>query len=153
MALSTTTMAVMAAVSTAVSMAGTYSQAKAAKNMADTEAELARRQAERERQIGTLQASRQRERSKRVEGTQRALLAGNTADASKGSALLVQEALAEEGKFNEQLAKNNAAARADAFEAERVMSSQRAKNDLAAGYTRMGTTLLSGGTKIAKLYR
>ena len=138
----TTTMIALTAASAAVSAAGAIAQGKAAENQAKTQAELARRSAERERQIGAMKAKQQRESNKRTEGTQRALLSATGGDPGTGSALLVQEELAEEGEFNARLTENNAAAQASQFEAERVMRLAAGKNARKASYFRAGQALL-----------
>jgi hypothetical protein len=149
----TGTLIALTAASAAMSAAGAISQGKAAKNMADTEAELARRQADRERQIGAMQAKQQRESNKRTEATQRGLLSTTGGDASTGSSLLVQEELAEEGEFNARLVENNAAAQASQFEADRVMALAAGKNARSASFFRAGNALLSGATDIATIKR
>ena len=153
MALTTTTslMILGTVLSTGVSAMGAMASAKGQAQQASMQAELARRQAERERQIGAMQASQQREKNKRLGGTQRALLSGSSGgDLGDGSALLVQEELAEEGEFNARLLENNAAARVSSLEADRVLALSRASQARSAGMFRAGSALLSGGTNIAK---
>jgi len=152
MALTTTQIAIMTAVSTAASAATSMASAAGAAQQGQMQAELARRQAERERQIGVLQAGQLREKNKRTEGTQRALIAGKGSDLGDGSALLIQEELAEEGEFNARLTENNTAARASGFEAERTIALARASQARSSGMMRAGSALLSGGRDIAKLY-
>ena len=140
-----------AVASAAIGAAGAMSSAKAAKNMASTEAELAERQARRDKQIGAMQASQSREESKRTEGTQRALLNERGGDAGTGSALLVQEELAEEGEFNARLIENNAAALASSSQAQAVLAQARGRNAARAGMFRAGSALLSGASSVAKI--
>lgn len=104
MTLTTAQVVTLMAVSSAAQAGMQVMSARGQASGAKMQAELARRQAERERQIGAMQAQQQRERSKRTEGTQRALLAARGGDTGTGSALLVQEELAEEGEFNARLA-------------------------------------------------
>ena len=144
-----TLMAVSSAAQAGMQVMSARGQAQGAK----MQAELARRQAERERQIGAMQASQLREQSKRTEGTQRALLAARGGDTGTGSALLVQEELAEEGEFNARLAENNAAARSSQFEAENVLQQARARQIRSAGLMRAGTTLLSGASDIGMQFK
>ena len=100
-----------------------------------------------------MQAAQQRERNKRIEGTQRALLAGATGgDTSTGSALLVQPELAEEGEFSARILENNAAARGNAARAEEVLQRSRMNQFNQAGLMRAGSALLKGGSQIAKIY-
>jgi len=141
-----------AVASAAVGAAGAMGQAKAAKNMAATEAELARRQARRDKQIGAMQASQSRESSKRTEATQRALLNERGGDAGTGSALLVQEELAEEGEFNARLIENNAAALASSSQAQAVLAQARGRNAARASTFRAGSALLSGASAVAKIH-
>ena len=144
-----TLMAVSSAAQAGMQVMSARGQAQGAK----MQAELARRQAERERQIGAMQASQLREQSKRTEGTQRALLAARGGDTGTGSALLVQEELAEEGEFNARLAENNAAARSSQFEAENVLQQARARQIRSAGLMRAGTTLLAGASDIGMQFK
>jgi len=144
-----TLMAVSSAAQAGMQVMSAQGQAQGAK----MQAELARRQAERERQIGAMQAAQQREGSKRTEGTQRALLAARGGDTGTGSALLVQEELAEEGEFNARLAENNAAARSSQFEAENVLQQARARQIRSAGLMRAGTTLLAGASDIGLQFK
>ena len=153
MTLTTAQAVTLMAVSSAASAGMQVMSAQGAGQSAKMQAELARRQADRERQIGQLQAKQQREKNKRVEGTQRALLAARGGDTGTGSALLVQEELAEEGEFNARLAENNAAARASGFEAEAVLQQARARQARAAGLMRAGSTLLSGASDIGMAFR
>jgi len=148
-AISTGTAVAIMAASTAASAGLAIMSAKSAAQGPKLEAELAGRQAQREKEIGELQASQEREANKRVQGTQRALLATSGGDPGTGSALLVQEELAEEGEFNAQVIENNAAARANTFEADRVLQQARSKQIAQSGFFRAGSTLLSGASGIA----
>ena len=153
MTLTTAQVVTLMAVSSAAQAGMQVMSARGQASGAKMQAELARRQAERERQIGAMQAQQQRERSKRTEGTQRALLAARGGDTGTGSALLVQEELAEEGEFNARLAENNAAARASQFEAENVLQQARARQIRSAGLMRAGTTLLPGASDIGMQFK
>ena len=153
MTLTTAQVVTLMAVSSAAQAGMQVMSARGQASGAKMQAELARRQAERERQIGAMQASQLREQSKRTEGTQRALLAARGGDTGTGSALLVQEELAEEGEFNARLAENNAAARSSQFEAENVLQQARARQIRSAGLMRAGTTLLSGASDIGMQFK
>ena len=154
MALTTTQLAVLSAVSTLATTGASFMQSSSQSAGAGMQAELARRQAAREAQIGQMQAAQQRERNKRTEGTQRGLLAGASGgDPGTGSALLVQEELAEEGEFNARIIENNAAARVASARADEVLQRSRINQFEQAGLMRSGSALLKGGTQIAKLYR
>lgn len=151
----TTTQAILVAgtaLSASTAAAGAMASSKGQAQQAKMQGELARRQAEREREIGALNASQQREKNKRAEGTQRALLAGSSGrDIGEGSALLVQEELAEEGEFNARILENNAAGRVSSLEADRVLALSRASQARSGGAFRAGSALLSGGLDIAKI--
>ena len=152
MTLTATQMAIMSAISTVAKIGSSFMQSSGQSAGAGMQAELARRQAAREAQIGAMQAAQQRERNKRIEGTQRALLAGATGgDASTGSALLVQPELAEEGEFSARILENNAAALVNAALAEEVLQRSRMNQFNQAGLMRAGSALLKGGSQIAQL--
>ena len=133
----------------AFSAVGKLRQGAAAKAAADTQSELYRRQADRERQIGQLNARRQREAGEKLAGTQRALLAGGGGDQSTGSALLIQEDLAQESEFNARLAENNAEAAISTKNAEIVLARAEGRAAQTASYWRAGTTLLKGAKAFA----
>jgi hypothetical protein len=151
-AMTTGTAIAIAAASTAAQAGLAIMSAKSQAQAPALQAELSGRQAQREKEIGELQASQEREANKRVQGTQRALLAARGGDPGTGSALLVQEELAEEGEFNAQVIENNAAARVNTFEADRVLQQARSKQIAQSGLFRAGSTLLSGASSIATAF-
>ena len=115
---------------------------------AQTNAALLTRQAERERQIGALNARRVRDRGASLAATQRALLAGGGGDASTGSALLIQEDLAEEIEFNARLAESNADEAVFGRQAQAVIARSEGRNAQTASFFRAGTTLLNTGVNM-----
>lgn len=147
MALTATQMAIMSIVSAAASAAGSIQQGRAASAASKTQAELYRRQAQREQQIGALNASRARKDAEALAGKQRAFLAGSGADPSSGSALLVQEDLAEEGEFNARLAENNALHAAQSRMSAAVLARAAGRGAQQGSYFRAGSTLLGAAAK------
>jgi hypothetical protein len=143
------TVALMA-VSTAMSVAGAMSAGRAAQSQSNTQAEILRRQAERERQIGESNAKVQREKNKRLAAKQMALLDATGQDAGTGSALLVQQELAEEGEFNARLIENNAAAQISSLNEQRVLQQMKGSAARKSSLFKAGSALLEGGTNIAK---
>ncbi len=106
------------------------------------EAEIRRQEAERERQLGELNAKRQREDNERLAATQRARLAGSGRDVGTGSALLLQDDLAEEGEFNALLLEADADAKVRSKLAERELSLAAGRNASTASFFRAGSALL-----------
>ena len=142
---SATTLSYMAVAGAAVSAVGTVASGMAAKEQGNTQAELYRRQAAREEQIGMLNSKREEKKNKQIQASQRALLGAKGVDMTEGSALLVQSELAEEGKLNEMLIKNNAEAAADTARSQGVIAKMQGKNAQTASYFRAGSTLLQAG--------
>lgn len=130
------------------SVGGSLYQGAAANNAAETQAELYRRQAERETQIGAINAERKRQEGERLAGSQRALMAAQGRDASTGSALLVQEDLAQETEFNAKLIENNAEAQTSNLTAQKIMSLAAGKAEQTSSYFRAGSTLLTTGGRL-----
>lgn len=143
------TVALMAA-ATAMSAVGAISAGSSAQAQAKTQSEILRRQAERERQIGESNAKVQREKNKRLAAKQMALLDATGQDAGTGSALLVQQELAEEGEFNARLIENNAAAQISSLNEQRVLTQMKGSAAKKASFFKAGSALLEGGTNIAK---
>jgi hypothetical protein len=127
------------------SVMGSMSAGRAANQAAQFNAAHLENQAARERQIGALNARRIADENKRLAGTQRALLAGSGRSLSSGSALLVQEDLDEEGKFNELLAADAGEVKATNLRQEAVLERMAGRSARTAGYYRAGTTLLTAG--------
>ena len=121
----------------------------AANQAAQMQAQIYQRQADRERESGQLNARRQRQAGEKLAGTQRALLAGGGGDQSTGSALLIQEDLAQESEFNARLAENNAEAAISTKNAEIVLARAEGRAAQTASYYRAGTTLLKGAKSFA----
>lgn len=145
---------VASAVSAAASVAGAASamqQGRQQQDMSNIQAEIFSRQAKREREIGELNARRTREQGESLAATQRAILAGSGGEGSTGSALLIQEDLAEETEFNARLAENNAEAAAQSKMSEAVLARLEGRNARTASFYRAGTALLSGASDIAKI--
>jgi hypothetical protein len=134
----------LAAASLAVGTVGTIKQGQAAKQAAGLQAELYRREAEREKQIGALNAKRVRDEGESLSATQRALLGASGGAAGTGSALLIQEDLAQETEFNARLAENNAAAAISSKNAQIVLARAEGRSAQTASYFRAGSTLLKG---------
>ena len=105
------------------------------------EAVLAR-QAAREREIASLQADRQRKKTEQMSATQRAVLAARGQDISTGSALLVQEDLAEEGEYQARLTEAGGEAQAAGMEAEGRLAGMRGRAKATGTMFRTGTNLL-----------
>jgi hypothetical protein len=120
---------------------------RAAAAAAEQNAELMRRQAARELEIGQLNARRIRDRGESLAATQRSLLAAGGGDPSSGSALLIQENLAQETEFNAQLAKNNAAMAASTKNAQAVIARAEGRSASTASLFRTGTSLLGTAEK------
>lgn len=125
---------------------GALSAGASANAQSKVQAEMYARQARRERQIGELNAAREKKKNAAVQAKQRALLAGNNADLSEGSALLVQSDLAEEGELNERLIKNNADANVNTYQTQAVLERASGKNKQTASYFRAGSALLKGAS-------
>ena len=147
MALTTTQVAILTAISTAATAAGSVAQGRAASAQGKLQAEMYERQAQRERQIGELNAAREAKRNRAIQAQQRALLAGTGADPSSGSALLIQTDLAEEGKLNEELIRNNADAAVTTSKTQAVFARAEGKNAQRASYFRAGSALLKGAAE------
>jgi hypothetical protein len=128
-----------------IAAAGAIGQGKAAQNTAKFNAEMLRSQGERQRQIAELNASRKRKDNAALEAKQRAIMAGSGRDASSGSALLLQEDLAEEGEFNARLIENQAEADISNTNARRTLALSEGRNARTASYIRAGSTLLNAG--------
>ena len=124
------------------------SAGRAANQAAQYNAAVLEQQAAREREIGAHNARRIAEQNKSLAGTQRALLAGSGRSLSSGSALLVQEDLDEEGKFNELLAADAGEVKAEGLRQEAVLAKMKGKSAQTAGYYRGGTTLLKTAGKV-----
>lgn len=136
----------ISAASVGMSALGAIQQGNAANAAAQTNAALMNRQARREAEIGALNAKRQRAAGEKLAGTQRALLAGGGGDQSTGSALLLQEGLAQESEFNARLAESNAEEAIFAKQAEAVLARAEGRNAKTSSMFRAGTALLKGGT-------
>ena len=132
-------------VSTGVGFLGTLQKGNAAAQAGNNQAALFARQAQRETEIGELNARRVRDKGKSLAGTQRALLSGSSGDASTGSNLIAQEALAGETEFNARLAEANADFRADESRAQGVLARQRGRFAQTSSAFRGGSNLLSEG--------
>lgn len=135
----------LSSIGTLSSVMGAIGGGSAANQSAQMQADIYARQAAREREMGALQAGRLRKQNEQVAATQRALLASGGRDMSTGSALLIQEDLAEEGEFNALLAENNTDATISSLRAQEVMERAKGKNAQTASYFRAGSTLLKGG--------
>jgi hypothetical protein len=136
---------VISGVGVLTSVMGSMSAGRAANQAAQFNAAHLENQAAREREIGAHNARRIADENKRLAGTQRALLAGSGRSLSSGSALLVQEDLDEEGKFNELLAADAGEVKATNLRQEAVLERMKGKSARTAGYYRAGTTLLTAG--------
>jgi hypothetical protein len=136
---------VMTAIGTLSSVMGAISGGSAANQAAQMQADVYARQAAREREMGALSAKRLRAQNEQVAASQRALLASGGRDMSTGSALLIQEDLAEEGEFNALLAENNTDATISSLRAQEVMERAKGRNAQTASYFRAGSALLKGG--------
>ena len=136
---------VMTAIGTLSSVMGAIGGGSAANQAAQMQADIYARQAAREREMGALSAKRLRAQNEQVAASQRALLASGGRDMSTGSALLIQEDLAEEGEFNALLAENNTDATISSLRAQEVMERAKGKNAQTASYFRAGSALLKGG--------
>ena len=140
---------VLGAVSALTGSMGAVRTGQAQQSAAHYQAQHLENQAKREREIGTLNAKRVAEENKRLAGTQRALLAGGGRSLASGSALLVQEDLDEEGKFNEMLAADAGEAKFQNLRQQAVLERMTGKHARTAGYYRAGSTLLKMGTEFS----
>jgi len=131
-------MAVMAAVSA-------ISAGNAEKAASETQAELLARQARRTEQVTALNAKRARKDADALSGSQIALLAGQGRDPGAGSALLLQEDLAEEGEHNARLIENQGLADVVDIRTRREVVLTEGKNAQRAGYL----SALTGATMAA----
>ena len=137
----------LSSIGTLSSVMGAIGGGSAANQAAQFQGDMYARQAQREREMGELQAGRLRTENERVAATQRALLASGGRDISSGSALLIQEDLAEEGEFNALLTENNTAAKISSLRSQEVLERARGKNAKTASYFRAGSSLLKGSSK------
>lgn len=147
------TAAIAGMVGAGVGAAGAIQQGKAAKQSAEFNAAMMKREADREKQIGELNARRVRKETESLAATQRALLAGGGGDQSTGSALLIQEDLAEEGEFNARLAEVNAETAVSTKMAQATLARMGGRAAGTSSYIRAGTTLLSGAFNVAKEFK
>lgn len=138
-----------AGASAAMSAVGALRSGQAAQNSAKFNAEMLRRQEARQRQINALNAKRKRADNEAIAAKQRALLAGQGRDATSGSALLLQEDLAEEGEFNARLIENQGAADVAGTQARRILALSEGRNAKQASFFRAGSTLLKAGQAFA----
>jgi hypothetical protein len=133
---------VMSIASSVFSAVNQIKQGQAANQAGQYNAAILDNRAIREQQVAAHNVRRIAEQNKSLAGTQRALLAGSGRSLSSGSALLVQEDLDEEGKFNELLAADAGEVKAQNLRQEAVLARVKGKSALTAGYYRGGTTLL-----------
>jgi hypothetical protein len=147
----------IAIASMAMGAMGSIQQASAAKaegkarqNQANADAYRMDQEAKREKQIGAANAQKAREDSEAQLARAIAIRGGSGGDASTGSALLVQSDLADEGELNAQRLLNNSYVSAQGLTEGARMTRVGGANAAAAGRTRAGNALLSGGASIAK---
>lgn len=138
----------LAIAGTAMNAAGTISQGAAARNQASVQSEIYRRQAEREREIGKLNAQRIDKEGERLMARQRAMLASSGRDPGSGSALLLQEDLAESTEFEKRLAEAGGDTRATEAEQRATLASASGRAARRSSLFRAGTTLLKGASEI-----
>ena len=133
------------AISMATTVAGAIGQGRAQSRAAKMQARFLEEQAQREAEIGELNAERIADENKSLLGVQRALMAQGR-DLSSGSALLLQEDLAEEGKFQELLAKDAGEVKSRGLRQEALLERMRGKTARVSSIFRAGKTLLDVDT-------
>jgi hypothetical protein len=121
---------------------GGMKQASAERKAGSYQDAITRQRAQREREIAAIQAQRQRDKTDQMSATQRAILATRGGDINSGSALLVQEDLAEEGEYQARLTEAGGDTQAMGLEAEGKLARMRGRSASTATMFRTGTNLL-----------
>lgn len=124
-----------------VAALGAMSSAQGEQQRMDLIAKIQRQQADRERELGKLEAARIRDEGSGRLARTRALLAGRGQDPGEGSALLVQENLAEDNAFDEALALAGADTRAHRLEQDATLAKMEGRSAKRSGYYRAATSL------------
>ncbi len=136
--ISGTTIAMMA-----ISAAAAIASGIQAKKTSDAQADIYNQQAKREREIGELNAKRSEIASSALMAKQRALLAGSGADASTGSALLIQSDMAETAEFERRLEIAGGETQAVNAENNARLAKYKGSSALTSSAFRAGAGLLS----------
>ena len=166
MPVATSTIAVLAAGSTALNVYGQYQAGQSAKRQAEYEASImeiqagySEQQAEDAIAIGDEQESRHRAAVRQLIGSQRASMAASGIDISSGSALDLQLEAASMGELDATTIRNNARRQAWGFTVEASDLRNRAKMTRAGGraaaraYNNQAvTTALGGAADLAGLF-
>lgn len=150
-------------ISTAVGVAGSIQQGKAAKNQADYQAQVARnnriiaeRKAEDARRRGAIEERQQRIKTAQLIGRQRASAAARGVVVDQGSALDITADTAAIGELDALTIRSNAEREALGFEtqganfeAESVLRRRAGSTAQSDSFLSAGGTLLSGTAKVA----
>lgn len=150
-------------IGTGVSAFGAIQQGQAAKDQANYQAQvaennaiLAQRAADDERAIGREEERRQRIITEQQIGEARAMFAGQGVLVDEGTALDLTSDIAEIGELDALTIRSNAERRAMALEAEGAnfqgeasLARARGRNLETASFINFGSTLLTGGGRVA----
>ena len=141
MAISTTAMLV---ISTAVQAIGAIAEGRDAKRQADFSAAVDRQRAEREREIAGQEEEDFRRKQRRVAAQSRAEGGARGVDSSTGSPLLAAEDFATEEELQALRIRAGGQSTAHRLNQQASLTSAAGKSAQTRGFTRAGSTLLTG---------
>ena len=146
-AVSGTTLAIIAGIATVTAAAAQVAQAQQAAATGRSKARLFARDAQRRRDIAQQQAEESRRDTSRLLGTQRALTAGSGIDFA-GTPVLVGGDTAAEGELQAQRILVTGLSEAAGLDAAAAFAKRGGEDAQAAGFIGAGVTLLTGFSRI-----
>ncbi len=142
----------IAAAGTAVSVAGSYRQGKAAEKMYDYQSGMAQRSAEQTREAGSVAAKQHRVKAAQAAGAQRAAMGGAGVDVNTGSLLAAQEDTARMGEMDALTIRQNYQRQAWAKAADAGMYTAAGAEARKTALWGMAGSLLTGASKVSSGY-